>query len=188
KLTLFLLFAGNLYLWIFAFLYTVPITLLGLTFIISGLLVSQLSSVGVTSHIKIYLTDNPRANFVSVFSIVVMVLVGVAGGYFTIQKYWAANVFYRAFASVDQRPLDETTVDVLRAISFDSRSEVYYQALILLNQSRMLQLAQTPGLSEEEVQARGQATIGLAESDFFEASSLNKLNYQNHVIRTDFMW
>src|SRR5690606_37683266 len=88
KLTLFLLFAGNLYLWIFAFLYTVPITLLGLTFIISGLLVAQLSSVGVTSHIKIYLTDNPRANFISVFSIVVMVLVGVAGGYFTIQKYW----------------------------------------------------------------------------------------------------
>ncbi len=188
RLTLFLLFAGSLYLWIFSFLFAVPATLLGLTFMVSGLLIAQLASVGIINYGKIYLTDTSRSNFFAVLVIVVMVLFGVAGVYFGVQKYWAANVFYKAFAASNERSLDETTVDILRAIRFDSRNELYYQALILINQARMIEIAQATNLSPEEVQARGQMIIGLSDSAFFEATRLNSLNHQNYVLRADFMW
>lgn len=188
RLVVFLLFAGNLYLWTFAFLYAIPAVLLGLTFIVSGLLIAQLSSAGVTGYTKIYLSDSPRFSFLVILSIVVLLLVGVAGGYFLVQKYWAAGVFYKNLTESGSQSLSDTSLAVGRAIRFDPRSEVYYQSLVLLSHAQIMELIQRPGVDLEEISPAVERQIQIGSAASLEAARLNTLNHQNFVLRADFLW
>ncbi len=122
-------FLVSFYLWIILFLYTPSITVLALAFIFTGLFTATLVSQGITELWKINIFSNPKTNFLSVLSIVILLILSVAGGYFVWERAIAAVVFekgaaeYQKFGNIAL--VRESTV---KAIAM-APSDVYWRGL-----------------------------------------------------------
>ena len=86
-------FLVSLYLWVILFLYTPSITVLALAFIFTGLFTATLVPQGIIGLWKINIFSNPKTNFLSVLSIVLLLIMSVAGGYFVWERTIAATIF-----------------------------------------------------------------------------------------------
>ena len=86
-------FLVSFYLWIMLFLYTPNITVLALAFIFTGLFTATLVPQGIIGLWKINIFSNPKTNFLSVLSIVVLLIMSVAGGYFVWERSVASVIF-----------------------------------------------------------------------------------------------
>ncbi len=86
-------FLVSLYLWIILFLYNPSITVLALTFIFTGLFTATLVPQGIIGLWRINIFSNPKTNFISVLSIVVLLIMSVAGGYFVLERAVATVTF-----------------------------------------------------------------------------------------------
>lgn len=86
-------FLVSLYLWVMLFLYTPSITVLALAFIFTGLFTATLAPQGIIGQWKINIFSNPKTNFLSVLSIVLLLIVSIAGGYFVWERTIAVTTF-----------------------------------------------------------------------------------------------
>lgn len=83
----------SLFLWIMAFVYVPSLTVLALTFVFTGLFAGTLVSQGVVQSREVNIFKNPKANFASVFLIVVFLIASIALGYFVWERSVAAYSF-----------------------------------------------------------------------------------------------
>ncbi len=178
RLIIFLLFVSSLYLWIFAFIYPVSVTLLALAFIISGLLIAQLVSSGVIGNITLSLTKDPRVNFVSVLVIVVLIMAGITGAYLTVQKYYASGVFF-TILNDQSKAIDDLERGVTRVIGLDDSNPLYYRTLADIKRTTMIALLQSQGLSEDELRQKFQALLIESVTSAQQAINLNNQDSNN---------
>jgi len=86
-------FLVSLYFWVMLFLYTPGITVLSLAFVFTGLFTVTLAPQGIVGLWKIHIFSNPKTNFLSVLSIMVLLILSIAGGYFVWERTIAAVNF-----------------------------------------------------------------------------------------------
>lgn len=86
-------FLVSLYFWVMLFIYTPGITVLALAFVFTGLFTATLAPQGIIGLWKINIFSNPKTNFLSVLSIVVLIILSIAGGYFVWERTIAAVNF-----------------------------------------------------------------------------------------------
>lgn len=86
-------FFVSIFLWIVSVAYAGSFVIVATTFIFSGLFIGTcvMSQFIPVSEVNIF--KNPKSNFVSVFVTVVLLIFGVAGGYFVVERSVAASSF-----------------------------------------------------------------------------------------------
>ena len=110
-------FLTSLFLWVAAFIYTPGIAVLALAFIFTGLFAASLARLGTIGTIRINIFSNPKTNFISVLSVVVLMVGVVAAEYFVWEKIVASVVFNKAVTAYNENgDLAKAQAGVARAI------------------------------------------------------------------------
>ena len=184
RLMIFLLFTGAVYLWIFAFVYSVTVTLFALAFAVSGLLIGQLTAGRIIPNFKLNLAYEPRFHFISILSLILLIMFSVASTYLLVQKYWALTNFYQAVNLSDSKSPIELEGMILRTVNLDRYNDFYFRTLVdvgRLNLGSLLE--QSDVLSESELRDSFQIifsrTLGYAD----RAIALNPNSYKNWLAR-----
>lgn len=92
-------FLTSLYLWLVMFFYTPSITVVALAFIFTGIFTATLVPQGIIGVWRVNIFSNPKANFLSVLGIVILLVLSVVGGYFVWEKSIASVIFQKGVLS-----------------------------------------------------------------------------------------
>ena len=122
-------FLVSLYLWVMLILYTPSIAVLVLAFVFTGLFTVTLVPQGIVGLWRINIFSNPKTNFLSVLTTVILLIMSVAGGYFVWERAAASYVFQNGFLeylkTVNAVLVKESIVKSINLVSRD----VYWRGL-----------------------------------------------------------
>ncbi|HSW57266.1 MAG TPA: tetratricopeptide repeat protein, partial [Dehalococcoidales bacterium] len=175
-------FLVSLYLWVMLFLYTPNIVVLALAFIFTGLFTATLVSQGITGLWKVNIFSNPKTNFLSVLSIVILLILSIAGGYFVWEKSIAAVVFQKGI--IDYQNTGNTQLvkeAAARAINM-SPGDVYWRGLAeisLTDLGRVLAGITNQSQITDSVRAEAQTYIANSIEAAKKATEADPGNFQN---------
>lgn len=176
-------FFTSLFFWVFSIFYIPSQTTLSLTFLLTGLFLSSLLSEGLVSEKVVEFIDDPRAGFVSVLVLILLLIGGVSLVYALGQKY-AASVYFQKGALEANRSgdIDTAEADVKRAV-YLNQSDAYYRALAEISLARLSALlSSSPDkLSAETLRSKFQALLASAIGAAQQAVAQNPKDYQNFL-------
>lgn len=122
------LFLTAIYFWIMAFLYTVGVVVLGLTFLFTGLFIATLGVFNLGPKKEFNLFSNPKSNFVSIFILVVLLLFSISTGYFIWEKLVASSIFNKGERILQTGNIEGSLEPLVRA-SLMSSSDAYWRGV-----------------------------------------------------------
>ncbi len=139
-------FLASLYLWVMFFVYTPGIAVMALAFIFTGLFTAMLAPQGIVGLWRVNIFSNPKTNFLSVLSIVLLLIVSIAGGYYVWERGIASVVFQRGVLEFQRNgDIPQARELVTRAINI-APNDVYWR-----------------GLAEISIQDLGRALSGISD-------------------------
>jgi cytochrome c-type biogenesis protein CcmH/NrfG len=160
-------FFVSLFLWLMTFVYVPSVILLSLTFIFTGIFVATLVPQGVVTEFTVNIFRNPKANFASVFVIIVLLISSIAFGYFIIERVVASTIFQKG--------------DVARAIQI-APTDTYWRGLSEISLTQVgniiSSISSVENLSESD-RVNIQTAVGNAIESSRQAIAWNSENYQN---------
>lgn len=122
------LFLAASYFWIMAFLYTIGVVVLGLTFLFTGLFIAALGAFNLVGKYEFNLFSNPKSNFVSIFVLVVLLLFSISTGYFIWEKLVASSIFNKGERIIQTGNIEGSLEPLVRA-SLISSSDAYWRGV-----------------------------------------------------------
>jgi len=175
-------FLVSLYLWVLLFLYTPSIVVLALAFIFTGLFTATLVPQGIVGYWKINIFSNPKTNFLSVLSTVVLLILSIAGGYFVWERVVAAVIFEKGVLQYQSTGnLALARESTLRAASIVPH-DVYWRGLTeiyLIDLSRVLGGITGESNVSEAVKTEAQGLIVGSIDSAKKAVAGDTSNFQN---------
>lgn len=120
-------FLLSLFLWIMALVYASGISVISLMFIFTGIFTATLIPQGVVDNIKINIFSNPKANFLAVFGIVVLLIASIAGGYFVWERVVAASIYQKGADLLSVGNSQDAKKTILSAINLVP-SDLYWKS------------------------------------------------------------
>lgn len=175
-------FLTTIYLWIFSLLYVPSHSMMALTFIFTGALVSLLIQNKVIETKKVSFANNQKIDFILVLVLIFLVLVSVVGAYTVSQKFVADVYSRKGLAELNnEEGLVKTEEGIIKAISI-SGNDAYYRFLSEINLVQLQGLLQEESISsEEELQNQFQLTLEKAVINGQKAVEIDSTNYQNWI-------
>ena len=178
------LFLVTLYLWVMTFLYTVNIVVLGVTFLLTGIFVASLGIFQISAKKEFNLFGNPKANFISIFILVVVLLFSISAGYFIWEKIVATSIFDKG-ERVLQTGNTTSAIDYLVQAALLSSSDVYWRGVAntytIVLQNKIATLDPKAPL-DASMRDELQNYIGSAIAAAQNAIKIDNKNYLNHFI------
>ncbi len=177
-------FFVSLFLWIFTIFYIPSLTIFFLAFLFTGLFIASLTILNMAPTRTISFVSDPRAGFVSVLLLILLLIGGVTLGYVLVQKYAASVFFQQGVISFNtEGSIDKSEKLIARAAAMDPR-DLYYRFLTELSLMRMnALLSQYPNtVSAELVRTKFQSMLGTALLNARLAVAQGPQNYQNHMV------
>jgi len=172
-------FLAAAYLWTFSIFYVPNITILTLSFLLTGIFISSEIMSGKMSMMKINFLQNPKIGFVSVFAIVVLLIGGVGLGYVYAKKYVSFVVFQSGIVAFNvEGDIDLAEEKLLSAVRL-SESDLYYRALAQLDIARLNEVVSQTDVPEDTLRTQFGAVLGAAIDNAVSATSVDPMNYQN---------
>jgi tetratricopeptide (TPR) repeat protein len=175
-------FLVSIYFWIMLFLYTPSISVLALAFIFTGLFTATLVPQGIIGLWKVNIFSNPKTNFLSVLSIVVLLIMSVAGGYFVWERAVATVVFEKGVAQYQQDGnialVKESTTKAITMVP----SDIYWRGLTeisLLDLGQVLGSVTNQNQVTDTVKAQAQTLIANSVESAKKAVAVDGGNFQN---------
>lgn len=175
-------FLVSLYLWVMFFVYTPGITVMALAFIFTGLFTATLQPQGIAGLWKINIFSNPKTNFLSVLSIVILLIMSVAGGYFVWQRSVAAAIFQKGVVEYQQKgnlPLAKELM--VKSISM-APNDIYWRSLAevsLVDLGRVLGSITNQNQITDSVRTEAQGLIGASVEAAKKSTEADRSNFQN---------
>ncbi len=176
-------FFVSLFLWIFNIFYIPSLTIFSLTFIFTGLFIASLMVAKLAPSKSLSFGQDPRAGFVSVLLLILLLISGVTLGYVVIQKYAASVFFQKGIISFNtEGDLTKAEKLVERAVSL-SPADQYYRFLTEITLMRMNTLLNKKAdtVTAESVRKDFQTLLGTALGHARQAVALNPKSYENFV-------
>ena len=171
-------FTGTLYV-LALMIFTVPGPLvLAAGFLLAGIFVSSLRYGGNAREWGIIFARSPRAGFVIVFGLTLLLLAAILAAYVVVGRY-LSNVAYAESANLLQAgDLDGAGAAVGRSIQF-APSDRAWQLASAIGIASMNRIASDTTLSQADAQARFQAVLSSSIEAALTATKLAPNNYQN---------
>lgn len=120
-------FLISLFLWAMAFVYVPSISVISLMFIFTGIFIATLVPQGVVGGFKVNIFSNPKANFASVFGIVVFLIASIAGGYFVWERIITASIYQQGASLLSVGNSQDAKTTIAKAISL-APSDIYWRS------------------------------------------------------------
>lgn len=175
-------FLVSLYLWIVLFLYPPSIVVMALAFIFTGLFTATLAPQGIISLWKTNIFSNPKTNFLAVLSIVILLIMSVAGGYFVWERAIASVIFERGALGYQKGgDIGAVRESTARAIGM-VQSDIYWRGLTeisLLDLGRVLSGVTDQSQMTDAIRAEAQALIADSVESGKKAVEIDGSNFQN---------
>jgi len=175
-------FLVSLYLWIILFLYSPSVTVLALAFIFTGLFTMTTVPQGIVGLWKINIFSNPKTNFLSVLSIVILLIMSVAGGYFVWERAVATVVFEKGVSEYQRTGnIALARESVVKAINIVP-SDIYWRGLTeisLMDLGRVLGSITNQNQITDSVRTEAQKLIADSVESAKKAIEINENNFQN---------
>lgn len=170
---------GTLFLWSVAVFYTPSSALLALAFFFTGLFVASLYRAGYLKVKGFSLFSVPRASFVSVLLLIVVLIGVVSFGFLFIERAVAQIYFGKAVLVANERGnMDMAESYLNKAVSvhpFDS----FYRSLSTVSITKLSNLLNDQNATAESVQAGFGPLLSSAIQNAQTATQVNPSNYQN---------
>ncbi len=168
-------FISVIYLWIFAIVYTPGTVILVFTFATTGILVGLLTTYGCIPSVSFtYLTD-PRKSFFSIFTIVILMLGTIAGGYMIIERAIAVSYLGRAVTAFNHNDTDKAGIRVSRSLAL-AQSQEGYRVLSQTALAKLGTILNAKGISQEVIGQQFQSIFQTAQASGQSLIALNKEN------------
>jgi tetratricopeptide (TPR) repeat protein len=178
-------FLVSLYFWIMLFLYTPSVATLALTFIFTGLFTATLVPQGIMGIWKINIFSNPKTNFLSVLSIVVLLVMSVAGGYIVWEKAVAAVVFESGVSEYQKTGnLQIAKEAVAKSINI-AQSDIYWRGLTeisIADLGRVLSGITNQNQVTDAIRTEAQTLIATSVESAKKAVEFDDSNFSNWFI------
>lgn len=177
-------FLLSLFFWIMAFFYPPSLPIIALMFVFNGVAIATLVEQGIVASMNINVFSNPKANFASVFVIVVLLISSIAGGYIIVEKVVAASIAQRGYnllLSGDSEAAKNSISSALRLSSNESYWRIYSQAS-LSRADLILSSISSPDNISEPQRAAIQTEIAGAVEGVRSAIAWNPKNYENWFV------
>lgn len=174
-------FLVALFLWIFSIFYIPSQTIFALTFLFTGLFVASLISEKLQGSKTISFIDDPRAGFVSVLILILLLIGSVTLGYTLVERYTASVMFQKGVISFNTNGDVDVAENLIVRAAIMSPQDVYYRFLTELTLIRMNTLLSQDSTktSADTVRTEFQNLLGVALDNARQAVALNPGNYQN---------
>lgn len=176
-------FIGSLYLLASGFIYNSDTVILALMFAFVGLFIAILHENKTASNINISLLKDPKVNFVSILSFVVVILISVTGGYLIVQKFWSVVMFQKTLVEFNAGNSVDQTYAAIEKVTRLSEEDVYYRALVELNLLQMSELLNQSDKTPEQIVGGLKTLIDVAKINADKAIGLNESNYLNWITK-----
>lgn len=176
-------FLVSLFLWIFAIFYIPSLAIFSLTFIFTGLFISSLAILHKAPLKTISFASDPRAGFVSVLVLILLLIGSVTLGYDVVKRYVASVLFQQGVISFNtEGSIDKSERLIARAAAM-APTDLYYRFLTELSLMRMSNVlrSDTTKVSAESVRTEFQNLLSAAILNARQAVSQNPRNYENHM-------
>ncbi|KKW21540.1 MAG: hypothetical protein A2W52_03250 [Candidatus Taylorbacteria bacterium RIFCSPHIGHO2_02_49_25] len=176
-------FLVSLFLWVFSIFYVPSLAIFTLTFIFTGLFIASLGILNKAPARTISFGNDPRAGFVSVLVLILLLVGCVALGYDVVRKYYASVLFQKGVIFFNtEGSIDKAEDRISRAASI-SPTDIYYRFLTDLNLIRMNSVfRRDPAtMSAESARVEFQGLLSAAISNARQAVALDTRNYENHL-------
>ena len=122
-------FLGSFFLWIFNIFYAPSNVVVALTFISTGLFVSAFAKEGLVKIKSGSYTGNAKLSFVSVLSLIFLIIVTISIGYSEVERYISYFYYQNGLVALNVTGnIDQAESKLLKATSL-SRNDAFYQAL-----------------------------------------------------------
>ncbi len=171
------------FLWIFTIFYIPSLTVFALAFLFTGLFITALTAEGMSPVKAFSFARDPRAGFVSVLVLILLLIGAVTLGYSLVQKYAAAVFFQQGVITFNaEGSLDKSERLISRAAAMGPL-DVYYRFLTELSLIRintLLSQSQST-VSAESVRSSFQTFLGTALAHARQAVAQNPSNYENFM-------
>jgi tetratricopeptide (TPR) repeat protein len=176
-----------LYMLVFAFMYTISVSLLIVMTVLLGGFFGILRAYGYTDEIELWFIKDPRASFFGIIILIAMMLFSVFGGYVVLRKFSSLNQFQKGTLQVRQGLTDQGILRINRALAL-SDNDMYHRQLASMtvgNMGTFLNSDQVKQISKEEVTANAQKLASLAIAHSQAAINYNKWSSDNWVSQGD---
>lgn len=176
-------FLVALFLWVFTVVYIPSLTLVALAFLFTGLFLASLLSDRALPRKTISFVNDPRAGFVSVLALILLLIGAVTLGYSLTQKYVASVYFERGARAFSRDGAVAEAERLIKKAATISPLDLYFRFLAdsaLVRMNRMLS-ASAPGASPDSLRSEFQDILGEALGAARQAVALNQTNYENFV-------
>ncbi len=155
-------FLGSLYLWSFVIFYSPGFVIFSMAFLSTGLLLAMLVNSQKIGVMKISFLSSPRAGFISVLSVAVLVLGTVSAFYLLIQKVQASYLYEKATAPLNtMADVDSAQNYLSRAVNLDSQ-DYYLRSLAEIDLIKMQQAISDTSLSQDQARTNFQNALASA--------------------------
>ncbi|MBP6931400.1 MAG: tetratricopeptide repeat protein [Candidatus Pacebacteria bacterium] len=171
-----------LYGWIILFIYTPGILLCVITFMASGVFIGSLVQQKYVPVCSLSFLHNPRNNFLSILSIVILMIVVISGVYMYTQKFISVVYFSKGLNMKDSSPesLSRSELMLLNAIALD-KNDLYYRTISQVYVAELNLVLSDKNLSDDVVKSKVQSIVSSIQQSAKTAISVSPKNYQNWV-------
>lgn len=176
----FVSFLAALFLWPTLIFYVPSFTLVALAFLFSGITIGALTQTKAVDARHISFTENPRAGFVSVLMLVILIIISVVAGYFFVQRALAAWSFGNGLESFNQGNIGKAEQHISQSIALYPHDS-YHRALAEVRVARLGEVLSQQG-NEEAVRSQFQTLLGNAITSARNATDYDSTRYQNWLM------
>lgn len=170
----------TLYLWIFMLIYVPSNALAGLTFLMTGAWIGLLTSLGVHKQFHFSFLKNPQRNFISVLTLLVLIIGVITAGYVVWQKFDAAVLFEESSMSFAAGDISVASAKMERAADLGGHA-LYYRSLADIDIARLGVIMSGKNLSIDEARSQFQTALSSAIDNARQAITYDPTDYLNMV-------
>ncbi len=170
---------GTLFLWAVAIFYVPSSAMFALAFIFTGFLVAALYRGGLLKTKAFSLFEVPRASFISVLVLIVLLIGVISLGFLFVERAIAQIYFGKALVSANQAQNVEMTENYLNRAVALYPFDVFYRALSNVSMTKLSTLLQDQNAQPEAVRSGFQTLLSSAIQSAQTATQKDSSNYQN---------
>jgi tetratricopeptide (TPR) repeat protein len=173
-------FFGTAYLWAFSIFSIPSVSIVALTFIVTGVFLASMAKAGLIRNKEISFSDDSKTSFASVFVMIVVFILSLGLLYIISARYVSSVYAQKAVSVVNQNgDLNGGLLHMSRAISL-AKTDDNYRLLSELHVARLNDLLQKEDVSKSQAGiARFQDILGAAISSSQLAINQDQSDYRN---------
>lgn len=181
KYLLFVTFFGAAYLWAASIFYTPGLVLLLFAFVMSALFIALAAHYGLIANARVKLFDSSVAGFISVMSVIFVLLFSVGVTYYLAQKYLGAYSYSSGLNAFSAGKTDEAYDHIVRATRLDEQ-DVYYRSLVDIDLVRLQKVLGESNVPADELRANFQNVLSQAINNGQSAVRVGRYDPLNWAI------